>query len=327
MARRKNLDSGNAPEAPDAPEAIALPPIAPRPAPADGPADGPASNLFGDAIGRRAAGAPLEFASLAKRRVERARAKAARTAGGGPAHASLPPVPLDELEALTPRQRLARVTEEKRRRQTAGRKPAGRPKVVRAAPKTAEDLDPKAAARARARAVIRDRQDRVRGLAETALLDAGIIPAAPDGKSRWAGSQVGFAPTPEDRARVQTLAGLGTPQEQIALMVIHPATRLPISVATLKSGFSRELEQGPVISNSRVAQALFKRAADGASDTAAIFWLKTRAGWRERSVVEVEIKSGVLVPPPTVSPDDWIADQVGRNAALAEPAQDVEVLQ
>ena len=49
--------------------------------------------------------------------------------------------------------------------------------------------------------------------------------------------------------------------------------------------------------NSQVAQTLFKKAIAG-DTTAAIFWLKCRAGWRERGTAE---PGPALAPPFVVS--------------------------
>lgn len=83
------------------------------------------------------------------------------------------------------------------------------------------------------------------------------------------------------------MAGYGIPEDDIALS-------LDISAPTLRKHYRRELDLGHVKANSAVAQSLYKKAlADGASSvTAAIFWLKTRAGWKETVVSEYTGKDG-----------------------------------
>ncbi|WP_156995238.1 hypothetical protein [Elstera litoralis] len=50
---------------------------------------------------------------------------------------------------------------------------------------------------------------------------------------------------------------------------------------TLTKCFRDELSQGLEKANALVAQSLFQSALAG-NNTAQIFWLKTRAGWREK---------------------------------------------
>lgn len=130
-----------------------------------------------------------------------------------------------------------------------------------------------------------------------------------------------FVPTVEDRQRVETLAGLGMRADEIALMVINPATDLPIDDKTLRAHCSRELSVGPVKANSKVAESIYKKAiGNGASAvTAAIWYSKCRMGWRERIAVDVDVKSGVLVAPMAMSPEEWIAAQAALSAAAKEP--------
>jgi hypothetical protein len=90
-----------------------------------------------------------------------------------------------------------------------------------------------------------------------------------------------FAPTDEQRKQVEVMSGYGVPEDGIALSI-------GISAPTLRKYFRHELDLGIVKANSQVAQSLFKKAiGDGASSTtAAIFWAKTRMGWKETVVNE-----------------------------------------
>ena len=135
------------------------------------------------------------------------------------------------------------------------------------------------------------------------------------------GGRPPFEPTDEDRKNVQTLAGLGLKQDEIRLLVTNPHTGEPISDATLRRHFSRELETGGPIANSQVAQSLFRKATGNgpAAVTAAIWWTKCRMGWKENSVVEVDVKSGVLVPPPAATPEEWIRGAMAAAAAAQQP--------
>ena len=85
-----------------------------------------------------------------------------------------------------------------------------------------------------------------------------------------------YKPTDKDRATVQTMAAYGIPQADIAAVV-------DCDLKTLRKHFRAELDTAAAQANARVAAALFKKATgDGPSSvTAAIFWLKARAGWQE----------------------------------------------
>lgn len=80
-------------------------------------------------------------------------------------------------------------------------------------------------------------------------------------------------PTHETRQIVQLHAAIGTPQAAIADI-------LDISEKTLRKYYRRELDLALAEANAQIGGTLFKKAKGG--DTAAmIFWMKTRAQWRE----------------------------------------------
>ena len=56
-----------------------------------------------------------------------------------------------------------------------------------------------------------------------------------------------------------------------------------IDAKTLRKHYREELDTGRIKATAKVAESLFRKATgDGSqSVTAAIFWLKTRGGWRE----------------------------------------------
>jgi len=62
-------------------------------------------------------------------------------------------------------------------------------------------------------------------------------------------------------------------------------TKLGISHDTVTKFYRKELEEGRIDANAQVAQTLFQQAKKG-NTAAAIFWLKTRARWRETNTVE-----------------------------------------
>ena len=70
-------------------------------------------------------------------------------------------------------------------------------------------------------------------------------------------------------------AMIGTPQEDIARVI-------GIDPKTLRLHYRDELDLAALKANATIGGALFNKAKGG--DTSAmIFWMKTRAGWREKS--------------------------------------------
>jgi hypothetical protein len=88
---------------------------------------------------------------------------------------------------------------------------------------------------------------------------------------------------------VKTMTAMGAKQEDVA-------SRIGVrSEKTLRKHFRTELDQGGSEANMSVAQALYKKAKDG-DVKAAMFWLKCRAGWRDRS----EFDGPATVAPPFI---------------------------
>jgi hypothetical protein len=79
------------------------------------------------------------------------------------------------------------------------------------------------------------------------------------------------------------MAGHGVPQRDIGLV-------LGIGEDCLCKHYPQELARGRAKANAKVAETLFRRATDpkggSASVAAAIFWLKARCGWSEKTVVD-----------------------------------------
>jgi hypothetical protein len=86
--------------------------------------------------------------------------------------------------------------------------------------------------------------------------------------------RVQFNPTDEQRQVVKFLAATGVKQIDIAKLIGIRSEK------TLRRHFREELNRGALEANGKVAQTLFKKAIDG-NVTAAIFWMKCRAHWRE----------------------------------------------
>ena len=140
------------------------------------------------------------------------------------------------------------------------------------------------------------------------------------------GGRPPFCPTPEQRRNVETLAGLGLRHQDIRLLVINPSTSKPIEEKTLRRRFAQELASGAPKAHAKVAQSLFQKAiGDGPQAvTAAIWFSKCRMGWREKQHVEVDVKSGVLVAPARMTPEEWIAQAQKANEGKVEPGTEGE---
>lgn len=107
-------------------------------------------------------------------------------------------------------------------------------------------------------------------------------------------------PTDELRAKVESLASFGIPQDQIA-------AHIGISKQTLRLYYREELDGAALRANANVAQFLFHNASgmalsDGSgtkpSDCvrAAMFWCKTRMGWRETTNLDHTSSDGSMSP-------------------------------
>jgi hypothetical protein len=132
-----------------------------------------------------------------------------------------------------------------------------------------------------------------------------------------------FQPTETQRRTVAMMIAAGIPHVDIVQVLINPQTGKPIDGKTFAAHFDLEINQSGPMANTRIAQSLFKKATgDGPQAvTAAIFWAKCRMGWKERTVIEAEIRSGVLVAPPGSTPEAWIANAALANAKKTEPGQ------
>jgi hypothetical protein len=96
-------------------------------------------------------------------------------------------------------------------------------------------------------------------------------------------------PTAETAKQVETLAGYGLTVEQIGHV-------LACSHDTVKRHYADELERGQAVAVAKVAQTAFQMATSGAQPAMTMFWLKTRARWKEVQHMEVTGKdSGPIV--------------------------------
>lgn len=98
-------------------------------------------------------------------------------------------------------------------------------------------------------------------------------------------------PTAATRGAVESMTAYGIPQDEIA-------RSLGITANTLRKHYGDEIETAATKANARVAQTLFKMATDPSHKScaaSAMFWAKTRMGWRETTHVEMSGKDGGAV--------------------------------
>jgi hypothetical protein len=112
------------------------------------------------------------------------------------------------------------------------------------------------------------------------------------------------------REKVRYLAGLGVRQDDLARII-------GCAPKTLRKRFRDELDRGVAEANATISGSLFG-AAKGGNVTAQIFWLKTRAHWREADDLipnaDAEPKSEVVL----VLPDN------SRDPELTQALQDAQ---
>lgn len=93
-------------------------------------------------------------------------------------------------------------------------------------------------------------------------------------------------PTDESKQTVSLHATVGTPQDIIAKI-------LGVDKKTLRKHYRDQLDQSTAKANATIGGALYNKAKNG--DTAAqIFWMKTRARWRETNDIDITNSDGSL---------------------------------
>lgn len=90
--------------------------------------------------------------------------------------------------------------------------------------------------------------------------------------------------TDENRKIARTLSAVGITHEDIA-------SKIGISADTLVLYYKDDLDNGRIDANASIGQTLFQQAKNG-NTAAAIFWLKTRARWKETQTHEISGPEG-----------------------------------
>jgi hypothetical protein len=147
---------------------------------------------------------------------------------------------------------------------------------------------------------------------------AASKPSPPNGDHTTTEADVGrraHKPDPAQRRQVEALAAYGIPETDISRVV-------GIDAKTLRKYYRDELDLGETKANAQVAGFLFNAAKSG-NVTAQIFWLKTRAGWRE---VPLELKHSVRTEDLTQLSDQELMDLIVEMSPSVglEPIRTIE---
>lgn len=94
-------------------------------------------------------------------------------------------------------------------------------------------------------------------------------------------------PTEETRKLVRSLSAVG-------IRYVDIASKLDIGDDTLVKHYKKDLEDGRIDANASIGQTLFQQAKNG-NTSAAIFWLKTRANWKETNALEISGANGGVI--------------------------------
>jgi hypothetical protein len=115
-------------------------------------------------------------------------------------------------------------------------------------------------------------------------------------------------PDKKSRQIVLKLSRIGTPQEVIGDV-------LGIHRETVAKHYRRELDLSAAEANAEVANSLYQSAVSG-NTTAAIFWCKTRLGWRETSVIEQKQEFAILIdrPEEELTEEEWLEQSLGSRS-------------
>ena len=106
-------------------------------------------------------------------------------------------------------------------------------------------------------------------------------------------------PSDKDRATVKAMLGYGITQADVARV-------LKIDIKTLAKHYPDEIDTAQIEANAKMAQSLFMNGTRHNNVTAQIFWLKTRAGWKEPIHLEATGAMTILTGVPR-APDDGTA--------------------
>lgn len=135
----------------------------------------------------------------------------------------------------------------------------------------------------------------------------GVVPSKSRGdkpKKLVATKANHYIPNDEHAATVESLTSFGVPQKDIAKY-------LGIGEPTLTKYYSDILNRAGIQKNLEVANTLYQKALTG-DNQSMIFWLKTRAGWQEKTQVEITTNISITqaLEQANARLDNWIDGEV-----------------
>ena len=116
-------------------------------------------------------------------------------------------------------------------------------------------------------------------------------------------------PSDESRKLVHTLSAVGIRYIDIAL-------KLEITDDTLRKHYSSELELGRIDANAAIGQTLYQQAKES-NTSALIFWLKTRAGWKDTSIIDHTSSDGSMSPKAPLTHEQLIEECKAKGIPLS----------
>ena len=122
-------------------------------------------------------------------------------------------------------------------------------------------------------------------------------------------------PTEASREEVYMHVVVGTPHERIA-------KAMGIGLSTLQKHYREELDTAADKANKAVAGTLFHKATVEKDTTAMIFWMKTRARWRETQEIDIKKETTFVIRAPEKVQDtqEWLKAYGPKTIeATAEP--------
>ena len=122
-----------------------------------------------------------------------------------------------------------------------------------------------------------------------------------------------FAVDEATSEKVRYLAGLGVAQDDIARII-------GCAPKTLRKRLRSELDRGVAEANATVSGHLLAAAKAG-NVTAQIFWLKTRAHWREKTAPDGPVSGGDAWP---TSPAVLVLPDNSRDPQLTQVLRDAQ---
>lgn len=104
---------------------------------------------------------------------------------------------------------------------------------------------------------------------------------------------------------LRAMSDYGAPHAEITTMLrVDP--KMP------RKHFRDELERGSIEATAKVGQSLYRMATEGKN--VAAFWMKARAGWREKQEVQVTVPSGGPIAVDVSDVCERLAERIARLA-------------